>query len=76
MQTFEVVSAALEDITGIMGSCRVYEKIHWAGEYQSAKAVIQHLPELYAQCLRFMAKAIEYFSKDTFSESCMFHSIP
>lgn len=68
MQTFEGVSAALEDITGIVGSCRLYEKIHWSGEYDSAKAVVQHLPDMYTQCLRFIAKAIEYFSKDTFSK--------
>lgn len=72
MQTFEGVSSALDDIAGIMDSCRVYEMLYWSDGCKSAKAIIQHLPDLYAQCLRFIAKAVSYFTKDTLSELSMF----
>lgn len=68
LQTFEAVSSVSEDIVGIIVSCTVYEKIYWSDGCQSAKAVIDHLPDLYAKCLSFMAKAITYFRKTTTSE--------
>lgn len=70
MQTFEGVSSALDDIAGMMGSCRIYERIHlsYVHEFTSAQAVIAYLPKLYTHCLGFMAEAIEYFQTDTASE--------
>lgn len=68
MQTFEAVSSVLEDIVGVIASCTVYENIYWSDGSQSAKAVIAHLPDLYAKCLGFLAKAINYFRKTTTSE--------
>lgn len=67
MHTFEGVSAALDDIAGVLGSCTFYERIY-DSELESAKAVFEQLPRLYAHCLRFMAKAIEYFQTATASE--------
>lgn len=67
MHTFEGVSSALDDIAGVLGSCRIYERIY-DSELVSAKAVIEQLPRLYAHCLRFMAKAIDYFQITTASE--------
>lgn len=70
MQTFEAASDALDDIAGLMGSCRIYEMIYssWPAGLESAEAVICQLPRLYARCLRFMAEAIDYFNTKTFSE--------
>ncbi|KAL0631347.1 hypothetical protein Q9L58_009793 [Maublancomyces gigas] len=65
MQTFEAVSSALEDIAGIMGSCRIYENIHLSSILKSSEAVIRQLPRLYTHCLIFMADAISYFSTKT-----------
>lgn len=67
MHTFEGVSAALDDIAGVLGSCTFYERIY-DSELESAKAVFEQLPRLYAHCLRFMAKAIDYFQTTTASE--------
>lgn len=69
MQTFEAVSSALDDIADIMGSCKIYETIHRFSQLESAKAVIFHIPKLYASCLRFMADAIDYFNTDALSKS-------
>lgn len=77
MQTFEAVSAVLENIAGVMGSCRIYEKIHWSNEHglQSADAVVQQVPQLYTVCLKFMAEAIDFFNTKAPSKySC--HSLP
>lgn len=70
MQTFEGVSSALDNIAGMMGSCRIYERIHLSNEHglESAKAVAAQIPRLYACCLRFMAEAIDYFQTDAASE--------
>lgn len=72
MRTFEAVSSLMEDIVGIIASCTLYEKIYWSDDCESAKAVIHHLPGLYAHCLRFMAMAISYFQKTNLSK---FHSL-
>lgn len=68
MQTFEGVSSALDDIAGVLGSCRIYEKIHWSTDLESAKAVLEQVPQLYASCLRFMAEAINFFNTPTSSK--------
>lgn len=69
MQTFEAVCSTLDDIADIMGSCKIYEKMHWFSQLESAKAVVLQIPKLYASCLRFMADAINYFNTAALGES-------
>lgn len=63
MQTFEGISSTLDDIAGLMGSCKIYEMIHSSREFQSSKNVMQQLPCVYAAMLEFTAEAIYYSDK-------------
>lgn len=69
IQTFEVVCLALDDIADIMGSCKIYERIHWFSELQSAKVAILQLPKLYRCYLMFLADVIDYSNTHTLSVS-------
>lgn len=61
LQTFDGVSSALEDIAGMMESCRTYEDLYLCSARDSGRAVVVQLQELYVHCLMFMADAIDYF---------------
>lgn len=73
MQTFECISSTFEDIAGIMGSCRIYEKMHSLSKLESSKAVIDQIPSLYVACLKFIAEAIIYLNTGTTSEFSYVH---
>lgn len=60
MQTFEAISSALDDIAGMMGSCRIYERIHLTRRLESSKAVVQQLPVAYTAVLKFIVEAVCY----------------
>lgn len=67
MRTFEGVTSAMDDVAGLLGTCTIYERIY-SGKWDSARAVVEQLPRVYAHCLKFMAQAIEYFQTSTASE--------
>lgn len=50
MQTFEGISSVLDDIAGLMGSCKIYEKIHSSRDFESSKNVIQQRRTFTEQC--------------------------
>lgn len=74
MQTFEGISSALDDIAGLMGSCKIYEGIHSARELQSSKNIIQQLPLAYVAMLEFTVEAIRYSDKKYPCRSLALHS--
>lgn len=60
MQTFEGISSGLDEIAGLMGSCKIYDRIHSSRTLESSRAVIEQLPLVYAAMLVFTAEAISY----------------
>lgn len=71
MQTFVGISSALDDIAGLMGSCKIYEKIHSSRDLQSSQNVMQQLPHVYGAILEFTAEAIIYSDKKSPGRSPM-----
>lgn len=60
MQIFEGISSGLDEIAGLMGSCKIYDRIHSSRVLDSSRAVIEQLPLVYTAMLIFTAEAISY----------------
>ena len=68
MKTFEKLTSALEDMGNIISCCRIYEELYLSRTCESAKAVVNALPLLYTEVLRFIIEVRGYFDMKGFSE--------
>ena len=66
MKTFEELTSALEDIGNIVSCCRIYEEFYLT--CNSAQGVVNALPLLYTDVLRFIIEVRGYFSIKGLSE--------
>lgn len=62
-ETWGILVESMEGIAGVMGRCRIYEKMYASGSSEGAKRVQSALVALYASLLVFAVKTKRYFAK-------------
>lgn len=62
-ETWGILVETMEGIAGVMGRCRIYEKMYASGASEGAGRVQSALVALYASLLVFAVKTKRYFAK-------------